>query len=113
MIKNNLKLNVTLQVIQILVFIIAAACFDWTHVTTNPATTKDVYHVSLLKMNAEDNTPAVWLFQVATDCSENSDVKHDVDFPPLICERAGSLFVAGLFVFCHTNFIIAYRHSSD
>lgn len=72
MVKNNLKLNVILQILQILIFIVAAACFDWTHVTTNPSTTKDIWHVSLLKVEAEDEpTNPVWLFQVASDCSED------------------------------------------
>ena len=101
MIKNNLKLNVTLQVIQLLIFIVAAACFDWTHVTTNVSTTKDSYHVSLLRMEAEDVLP-VWLFHVASDCSEDAAV---YPYPPEICERAGSLFVAGLFVSLQSCFL--------
>jgi hypothetical protein len=74
MLKNHLKLNVVLNILQIVIFIFAATIFDWTHVEVGTSgaadeTAKIEYHISLTTASVEDEyTPAVWLYTLTDAC---------------------------------------------
>lgn len=81
-IRNHLKLNFTLQSIQIFVLLLAMTFFDWAHVIINTSkSTQMVYHVSLLNVEVgdpqggiselpfnEDRQPKIWLYNLMDEC---------------------------------------------
>eukprot|EP00347_Sterkiella_histriomuscorum_P006033 403354322 len=105
-IKNHLKLNIGFQVVHIVLFILAIMIFDWTHLSvknsqsSNESPQLKNYHISLMKIetDSEYKEPSEWLYSVLENCiaQEGNDYKTE---PQEICERAGSLFLAGAFVF--------------
>lgn len=80
MIKNNLKLNIGLQITHLVVFLIAVAALDWVQllVTTSSSaaaySSDSLYHVSLLKVDVENlkvlysPLETIPLFQLSDDC---------------------------------------------
>ena len=105
MIKNNLRLNILLQVTSMVIFIFAATYFSWTHITLLPS--KEVYLVTLLYIRDYEGGENKWLLSVAAECAEEST--EPAQIPEFICTRVGSLFVAGSFVrFILYNYI--FRH---
>lgn len=55
MIRNHIKLNIFLQLTQIVLFIVAAVVFDWTHVSfEDEKYGLRTYHVSLVMIKEED-----------------------------------------------------------
>ncbi len=104
MIRNHLRLNIIIHLIQIALFIASASIFDWTHVAfTDKELTVRVYHVSLLLISEEDSVlQKVWLYYLTDLClKQNIDVdsvpEQDL-IPDSMCDRAGSLFFAGALV---------------
>lgn len=51
-IRNNLKLNVILQIIQTIIYIVAVAALNWTHITIKDE--GGLYNFALLKMYSND-----------------------------------------------------------
>jgi hypothetical protein len=75
--------------------VVSVAALDWAHVSVD--TTGDTYHFTLLTMdsNDESNIP-VWNIDVSQQCGLGAQA--EVLYPDVVCARAGSIFVSGLFV---------------
>jgi hypothetical protein len=50
-VRNHLKLNIALQLGQVVLFLLAVSVFDWAHVVASQTASPQVYHVSLLKVD--------------------------------------------------------------
>ncbi|CDW87551.1 UNKNOWN [Stylonychia lemnae] len=97
-IKNHLKLNLGLQGAQIIIFILAILIFDWTHlhVTIEKDHVRD-YHVTLMQLETDDEYKEVtWLYSLTNSCIDKESGEAS-SVPDQLCERAGSLFLAGAF----------------
>ncbi|TNV78831.1 hypothetical protein FGO68_gene17790 [Halteria grandinella] len=107
-IRNHLKLNFTLQALQILTILLAMTFFDWVHVIINTSkSTQLVYHVSLLNVEVgdpqgglselpfnEDKQPKIWLYNLMHECYSDKTT-----IPSQFCDRSWSLFLAGSLTF--------------
>lgn len=84
-----------MQFIQIVIFALALAIFDWSHITVIP--TKSLYHVSLLKLKDAVIPENNWfLANLASECRQG--LYPDTPDYNLICQRSVTLFIAGMFV---------------
>jgi len=56
------------------------------------------YHVSLMQVETEDEYKEVtWLYTLTNECIDKEDGASS-NLPDQLCERTGSLFLAGAFV---------------
>ncbi len=75
-IKNHLKLNVGMQMMIMIIFLLAMIAFDWTHIDVtsvleNGGKTQIRYHVSLMRIETEfDFTEPVYLYTMMNECLE-------------------------------------------
>jgi len=111
-VRNHLKLNVALQLGQIVLFLMAVSVFDWAHFVASQSPSPQVYHVSLLKVDVMDvktqRTPTllsatqepIYLYKLVDQCLAQEQLPYDplTSLPSTLCDRAWALFLAGTFV---------------
>ncbi len=89
MIKNGMKLNIGIQMIIIISYVLCATLADWTHIepldSSNPNST-DEYHFALLTMVAPDRFSTQSLYEVATSC-QSGQPTQTIPYPSVICAR--------------------------
>lgn len=94
-IKNHLKLNIGLHLLQILMFLLALYAFDWTHIDSE--VDGNLYHVMLLSAHTE-SWDGDWLFNISEDCFTSPNELDHEPYPNDLCSRVGTLSMAGFFV---------------
>ena len=114
--RNQLKINLGLHILQLLIFGSAMTFFYWTQIIvlskSDDATPGQSFDVALLQMtNYNPNDSLIYLFTVKKQCRDAGGSGGDVfKWPEIVCQRVGLL--AGIGVVVISNFYIL-RHFVD